>query len=562
MSKKRAAPHSKVTADRRVLSPDERWAAEIRERILADCHPFQRDAVEDPSRRISILGGRGGAKTTTLRSRAAIKVTAIRHAEILYFARTKPHAKKLYWDKLQEMNEHYGLELRFKDSDRTATCARTGGIITITGMEDDADIEVHRGYPFNEVQIDEAASHQPARVAKLMDQIVGPRLGERNGCIVLAGSAGFDLKGDFYDATRPGSMKHSPYRDRALAGYERRYWSSHYWTAKMVAELPNAATLYPAIVANWLEALKEKAEKGWSDDNPIWLREYLAQWASDDTNMVFHYRAMLSDGTPWNQWDPHEGRAIEGLQGLELSIAKLRAMGVWPLRYVYGGDMGTALPYALNIFAFSPRDPKRGIWHVMFFERTGMHARPIAELHMGPEAATRAFLQQPIEPYAGAMGVTGWPDAQVMDTDLATLEELKKTYGLPYKKAERNPHYKKGAIELVNGSFIDGQIHVIAGSPLEEQLTTLQWRENRFGHVEEDQRQASHSTDTLVYGRREIAGLFESGAVEQEAPAQGPGPQGGPQRAPPPQAPAPRDQGISSDPLRVPLQFVDPWGNV
>jgi hypothetical protein len=550
-----AKPHARVKAERRVLSPDERWAAEISERILADCHPYQRDATEDPSRRVSILGGRGGAKTTTLRCRAARKVTSIREAEILYLARTKEHAKKLYWNPLQRMNEHYGLELRFKESDQTATCARTGGIITIKGMEDDSDIEVHRGYPFNEVQVDEAASHPVARVAKLLYEIVGPRLGERQGCIALAGSAGFDLKGDFYDATFPGSIRHAPYAERNSPGYERKQWSSHHWTAKMVAELPRARELYPAIVANWEEALVEKAENLWSDDNPIWLREYLAQWAANDTVMVFHYRAKLSDDTPWNQWDPFEGKKLEGIQGLEIAVAQLRGMGLADLRYVYGGDMGTALPYALNVYAFSPRDPKRGIWHVMFFERTRMRARLIAELHMGPEAAERAFLYQPPEPYAGVLGITGWPDAQVMDTDLATLEELTRTYGLPYKKAERNPNYKKGAIELVNGGLIDGQIHVIKNSPLEAQLTSLQWRENRFGHVEEDQRQASHSSDTLVYARKEIAGLFESGAVVQETELQ-PGPRQ-------PQPVASRDPGIYPQPrgggLSSPMRPVDPW---
>lgn len=553
--KRRAAPHSKVKADRRVLSPDELWAGEIREHILADCHPFQRAAVEDPSRRVAILGGRGGAKTTTLRGRVAIKLTSIRKAECLYLARTDKHAKKLYWDKLQEMNEHYRLELRFKESDQTATCARTGGIVTIKGMQDDSDIELHRGYPFNEVQVDEAASHPPERVAKLLHAIVGPRLGERQGCIVLAGSAGFDLKGEFYDATRPGSAKHAPYANREQPGFERKLWSSHYWTAKMVYELPNARKLYPAIVANWEEALVEFVENQWTDENPTWLREYLAQWAADDTNMVFHYRAEVG-GLPWNQWDPFGGKKIEGIQGLVIAIDKLREMGLTDLRFVYGGDMGTALPYALNIYAFSPRDPKRGIWHVLFFERTGMHARPIAELHMGPEAAERAFLHQEAEPLAGAMGITGWPDGQVMDTDLATLAELRNTYGIPYKKAEKNPHYKKGAIELVNGGFVDGRIHVIKGSPLEDQVTSLQWRENRFGHVEEDLRQASHSSDTLVYGGREIAGLFERGVVEQEVPPAGPNP-GQPVRRPD----VPADPGPGS-PLTSSGGYADPWGNL
>lgn len=557
---RRAAPHDRAKLERRVLSPDQRWAGEIREHILEDSHPFQHDAIEDPSRRVSILAGRGAAKTTAKRCRAAIKATSIRGAQIVYFATTKPQAKIIYWDKLQEMNEHYGLELRFKESDQTATCARTGGVITMTGMEDDSDIERWRGTALNEVQVDEAASHDHARVERLIDRIVGPRLGERNGCVVLGGTPGHILKGEFYDATRPGSPHHSPYADRGKPGYERRYWSSHHWTAKMVYELPDAARRYPAIVANWIEALKEKAEKQWSDDNPIWLREYLAQWASDETNMVFRYRPFDADGvTPWNQWDPFGDYKLEGIQQLDAAIKALHAMGYQDLRFVYGGDMGSALPYALNIFAFSPKDPKRRIWHVMAFERTRMYARPIAELHMGPAATERALRSEPSEPHDGALGLTGWPDGAVMDSDQATIDELSNTYGLTYKKAERNPHYKRGAIELVNGDLVDGRIQVIKGSPLEQQLQSVQWRENRFGHVEEDQRQASHSTDTLVYSRKLIAGLFEAGVVEQEATST---PQG---HRPPARHDDPH-AGISSQSqsggLHVPLHYRDPWGNL
>jgi len=555
----RAAPHSRTKAERRVLSPDEQWAAEIRDRIIADCHPFQRDAVLDPSRRVSLLAGRGGAKTTTMRARAGIKVTSIRRAEILYLATTKPHAKKLYWDKLQDMNELYGMELRFRDSDLTATCAKTGGRIEMSGMEDAADIRRYRGYPFDEVQVDEGSLHDRKLLESLLFEVIGPRLGERNGCIVIGGTAGHELKGEFYDATRPGSSRQTPYADRDKPDYEPRYWSSHYWTAEMVCALPNARALYPAIVANWEEQLKEKEEQQWSDEHPIWLRESKAQWASDDTNMVFQYKPFATDGTtPWNQWDPFDDHKLEGVQALEAAIAKLRDMGLRDLRFVYSGDMGSTLPYALNVFAFSPKDPQRRIWHVMPFERTRMHARPIAELHLGPEATERVFRGGQVEPLGGAMGLTGWPDGMIMDTDGATLDELRNTYAISYKKAERNPHYKRGAIALVNGELLDGRIKIIKGSPLEDQITSLQWRENSHGHVEEDPRQASHSTDCLVYGRKLIAGLFDSGAVEQEAKPE----PGGPPQLPAPAPPPPPDPGIASDPLRVPLHFTDPWGNL
>lgn len=561
---KRAAPHSKVKADRRVLSPDERWAAEIRERILADCHPFQRDAVEDPSRRVSILAGRFGAKTTTLRARAAIKMTSKRRAELAYAATTEGQARELNWDPLQDMNEFYGLELRFNKSEMTATCARTGSRYVMGGMEDDADVERYRGKTRDELQIDETASHDPARLAKLTERTAGPRA----HVIVEAGSPGYVPRGEFYDATRSSGGNNARYADRHKEGYREAYWSSHYWNAKMVVDLPNARTLYPAICELWDKALIEKAKKGWADDNPNWLREYIGVWVSDDTGRVFLYKAVRADtGELWNQWDPCDGKPLEGIQQLEASVAKLKSMGVGPLRFVIPADMGSTAPFACNPLAFSPRDPLRRIWHVMAFERAGMYARTIAELMIGPEAADRMQRGLPAEPYGGIIGVTGWPDGMVFDSDQATIDELARVYGVRFIKATRDPGYKAGAIAIVNGDLVDGpRIFVLKGSPMEEQMEQLQYREDQFGRVKEDPRQANHSTDTMVYGRKLVATLFESGAVEQEVPAQGPGGprvgQGAPQRAPEQAlAPAP-DQGICSDPLRTPLHFHDPWGNV
>lgn len=567
--RRRELPHGRVKAERRVLSPDERWAAEISERVIADCHPFQRDAVEDPARFISLLVGRGGGKTTTMRARAIIKLTSIRRARMVYIAPTRQMAEELMWIPLKDSIEFYGLmdDFTFHESKLRCTCKRTGAMYTLVGLDDKGEVDKLRGRPFDEVHPDEASLYDPKLLEDLLDRALGPRLGERNGCIVMGGTPGHILAGPFYDFTRPGATVtdddgnsiplHRPYADRGqpeFAAWDG--YSSHHWTLKAVAELPNAAELYLALVNLWAGALRTKARKRWSDQNPIWLREYLGIWASDDTNHVFKYRSNLDDGAPWNQWDPFDGRKLEGVQALELALARLRSMGIEDLRYVYGGDMGTALPYALNIFAFSPHDPMRRRWHVMPFERTLMRARLIAELHMGPEATTRAFLQQPAEPLGALLGVTGWPDAMVMDTDLATLEELRNTYGINYKKAERNPHYKRGAIELVNGEFIDGRILVIKGSELESQLLTLQWRENRFGHVEEDPRQASHSTDTLVYSSKEIAGLFESGAVGGDAqPPNSRAPQAIERRGP--------VEPVASH-VRAPSggRYRDPWGNL
>jgi hypothetical protein len=528
-----ARPWAKKKAAAAHLSPDEQWAADIRERILADCHPWQRDAVEDPGRRVSMLVGRGGAKTTTMRARALIKLVSIKRANILYGALTRPSAEKLMWFKLKDAIFHYGLTEDFELSDYKlrAICRRTGSMYQLTGMQDDADIEGFRGDPFDEVQVDEAASHSPERLERFLDRIVGPRLGERKGCFVVGGTPGTILRGMFYDATRPGSCRadgspiHRPYQDRALPEYASwRGWSSHAWKLQDIVELGDAPRdalgvtayareRYPALVANWEEALVEKAEKRYSDDNPVWLREWCGIWAADDTTTVFAYRPER------NQWDPFgDGHKLEGLAMLKAAIAALpkESEGVklsdW--RFVDANDMGSAHPYAKNVFALEPTDPTRTLWHVFCFERTGMYARVIADLCLGAEFVDRMLRGERVDHMKseGVYGITGWPDAAVFDGDQDTIDELQKVYGLRFEKADRNPNSKHGAIEGVNGDFHDGRIKILKGSILEKQLQELQWEEDRFGAVRPSRKQADHCTDDLIYGRKAAITLFDATA--------------------------------------------------
>lgn len=506
-----AKPHSKAKAARRVLSLDEQWALGIKERLIADAHPWQRDAILDPSQLISMLVGRGGGKTTTARARAIIKLTSIRKAKLVYIATTRSQAEELMWGPLKDTIEYLGLtsDFLFNESKLRCTCVRTGATYRLVGADDKREIEKLRGQPFDEVQVDEGASYVPMLLENLLDRIIGPRIGERNGTILLFGTPGHILRGPFYDATRPGSDQHRPYADRDKPEYlDWDNWSSHAWSLKMVVELPEAATKYPALCALWAKALRDKKRKAWSDTHPIWMREYLGLWAADDTDTVFQYRPHIVvelDGEQvsklWNRWEPERVGPMK--------FARLpEERSDW--HFVIACDKGFSDEFAINVYAFSPTDPDRRIYHVYAFERVKMYARLVAELLLG-EKLDHA------KP-AGLLGAIGtWPDGMVADADEAFLAELTNVYGLQMAKAEKRSDYKFGAIELVNGDLVDGRIAVLAGSPLEVQLQQLQWKENEFGVRKEDKAQANHSTDTLVYGRKLISDLFETGAVVYEA---------------------------------------------
>jgi hypothetical protein len=576
-----AKPHAIKRAEKQVLSADQEWAHTVAELVGGDCHAYQRHVLEDVythgQRFITMLVGRGGGKTSAIRALFLTGMTRTRRGRFLYFATTREAAEELLWEPMKALVAFHGWqdEFEFLDSKLRVTCKRTGATLRLYGMDKPRHVEQHRGKPFDGVAIDEAASHDIALVANMLDRIIGPRLDERMGWMVLAGTPGHFLSGDFYNFTRPGSTAldendepvplHRPWEDRdkpEFAGWDG--WCSHHWKLSDVIALPNPPI---ALVNLWNGALKKKRRNRWSDENPIWLREYMGQWAADDTGMVFKYRA-LKDGQPWNQWDPFDGAKLIGLQALMAAVAKLpkKSEGVDLLdwRFVIAGDKGSTDPFALNVFAFSPNDPARNIWHVMPFERTAMYARLVAEIILGGDFVA-AILRGAVVDFdraGGVVGVTGWPDAAVCDADQAFLDELANVYGFRMKKAERKPDYKMGAIELVNGDLVDGRIKIIKASHLESQVMALQWAVDDHGRVKENKAQANHSSDTLIYGRREISHLFESGSVEQPPPTsssavyQDPqGLTGGEDR----DAPHDRMPDLESG-LAAEYEFRDPWG--
>jgi hypothetical protein len=563
----RAKPHSRkksAARDRAAMTLDEQWAADIKDSLLADCHPWQRDAALDPHRRVSMLVGRGGGKTTVLRVRALIKITSISRARVIYAATSRPEAERLNWEPLKELVDQLGLrdEFVFNEGKLRVTCKRTGGTYQLVGIDDKKEVNKYRGQPFNEVQVDETASHDTVLLEMFLDRAVGPRLGERRGCIVLAGTPGHVLRGRFYEATRKGSERHRPYALREDADFADWVgYSSHAWSMLDVLALPDAHR-YPALLLNWEEALVEKREQQWSDRNPIWMREYLGLWASDHTTSMYAYQAHDDDGKLLNRWEPLGDLKLDpidwGDTGKTIQVLK-RALAALPSEYDdwlfgYGADLGARDPFALTIRAFSPSDPWRRFFHVYSFEKRRMYPSKIADLLIGPEAADKARRGEVYTELGGLFGLTGWPVAAVADlagNGEMVIDELAKIYGVTFKPAEKK--HKYSAIEVVNGDLVDGRSYVLGDSPLEDQYATLQWKPDEYGVPKEDKAVSNHSADSDTYLRTALGAMFSGTPIKvdpkiAERIAEGDRP---------PAPVTPKKPGKAKPPTKKP----DPWGD-
>jgi hypothetical protein len=506
----RSKPHERAKLRASITSTNDAWADEISARLLRDCHPRQRDFVEDDALLISGRVGRGGGKTTGQRARFLRRMTSVHKARCAYATLSRPLAKKLMWAPLKATIQALGIDATFNETELLCTIKRTGSTLFLCGADTTKEIDKLRGQPFDELCIDEIGSMKPKMVEYMIDEVVGPRIGERNGTLVIISTPGHDRSGPFYETTRPGSPEHRPYEDRdkpEFAGWEG--WSSHWWS---LAD-PEAQKI-PALANLWAAALKKFALKGWDIDHPIRRREYEGIWAEDETDTICKYRPHLEDGTPWNEWDPERIKRADLREIGAIEIARLppgpdgKPRTDW--LYAIALDFGSRDPLACNAFAASPSDPGRFIYHVFTFERTGMTVREIAVLLLGTQVLEN--LEAAHAKPGGLIGAIGeWPAGLVADIKQLgqmILDELSQVYGIKILPAEQKG--KHGAVELVNGDLVEGRLKILKGSPLAQQMTELQWQADKYGFPQFPKGQADHSFDTALYGRRELAAIFET----------------------------------------------------
>jgi len=454
--------------------------------------PAQRDAYDDPSVRMSTRVGRGGGKTTCIKARQIKRGIKKRGSQLLYFATTKEQAERLMWGQMKQLLEQLELEYKEKQSKLQLWVPRTDTLIQLAGAPDKRAIEIWRGDSWDGVDVDECGSHSKNILEHLVYRVISPRLGDKDGYLALWGTPSPIPKGVFYDTSRPGSPMSRPYKERANPDFaDWDGWSTHHWY------LLDGVDYVPALAKLWQEALREKRRNKWSDSHPVWRREYLAEWASDDSETIFKYRPHLDDGLEWNQWSPQKNKR---------GVAILPNDREW--FYVYGMDSGTDDPFALEVFAFSPTEGK--LRHVYEYVRKGMYANKIAELLLGP----KLDVHNP----TGLIKDTGWPDAIVGDMPPSLIEELSKVYGIQVNEAKRR--HKFGAIENFNGELVDGRIIVMKDSTLEEQLMHLQWAVNEHGERKEPKSERNDAADAAVYGR-EVASHQFIQEPEPDKPARG-----------------------------------------
>lgn len=464
--------------------------------MLADLlrvNPRAHAMVLDPSPHVAAICPRRAGKTYAAVLAALITGEAKPGSISLIISLNLKQLRRLYWaggpSGLFTIARKYGLNLEF-NSTYLRWEHENGSIGYLLGADDDEQLEVIRGLEADLYIIDECKSFSPLVLEKLIEDIIDPQRASRLGRVVMIGTPGYITQGPFYQATchsaqfqleledADGTKTKVPAKWHVDYGTTDPYgrtpnddllWSRHHWTLQDNTAMPH----------QWVEALKKKKNKRWSDDDPTWQREYLGMWAASDEGLVFRYHLEKAGGRV--TWQPN--RTAENPTGLPEEGA--------PWRLIGGLDIGYEAPTAFVICAYSSR---LGVLrHVADYSRPHMLVPDIADMiHLAQKK------YGPIEKIYADVGNLG----------KMIVETLVREHGFPLERADKREKYDH--IELLNAAFSRGEVQIIEGTTLETQLLSNCWdlrdeakgtRDDlaRRGKLREDDSIPNDSTDAMLY---------------------------------------------------------------
>lgn len=455
----------------RVAERYAKLAADLREGMFTQ----QRDLIEDPSRFKAGLCGRRAGKSTCAIRYMLIKAIETPNANVQFITLSAKKARKEIFPDLKRTARRYDLQAEFNETTLTARFPN-GAVINLDGVDDVSSIEKFRGSDggYDLVVIDECKSFVTSTFDELVKEVLMPALADRQGVLVIIGTPGRQLSGPFYDVTNklaPNIHESKGKRKATSRPYEEResstwvgvsfQWSLHSWTAEQNVAKPHI----------WLDHLQTKERNGWSDDEPIWRREYCREWVADDSGYVYAYNPGRNDWEP----DPESSNPY-GLPDDHEWI------------YVEGSDLGFDDDFAIEVTAWSETTKEfyLGVYEVTM---PGLDIPAIASEFEKAEAVFGEYHAR-----TGDRGGLG-------KTIFATLAHQ---YGIDIEAAEK--HEKRDYQELLNSELRAGRAKVRKGSKLARQMSMLQWKPD--GKTEDKESSPKDACDASLYSWRYIYSAY------------------------------------------------------
>lgn len=420
----------------------------VHDNPLAALFREQVAVVQDPSRFKALLCGRRAGKTGTALYDFADGMLHEPGSLNLYVALTMPSAREILWEPFKRANEKHRWGFVFDEAKMIVKHAN-GSRLLVRGADDVRELEKFRGVGFRRIRIDECGAHRPSYLKYLVEEVLEATLMDTGGDVWLMGTCTAQAYGYFHDITTG-----------RVSGY-----SVHRWTA---AANPHV-DFYTFVYAPETGLL---ARRGWTEDNPIFRREYLAEWVVDSTRLVYRFT--------------RERNTVERLPELQHGDSWLRVLGL---------DFGVGHHTAAALLCY-PKQYGRDVYVEKIWRKTGL--APSDACAMIEELFVKPFAPQVIVGDVGGMGKS-------------YQAEWNKHFGgrVPMKAAEKDA--KRAALEFTSDALHTavskggsqhrrGLMSLFENEDLHREWATLQWNEERSDIADGQDDDVSHAA---MYAYRE-----------------------------------------------------------
>jgi hypothetical protein len=429
--------------------------------ILADCVPKQLALIKDKHRFKCARCGRRAGKSHGAVKCMLHKACDTPNANILYVGVNRKAVMKNAWGLLQRQARKYEISIVPRETDLTIRFPN-GSCITLAGCETSHDADNLRGSDegYDLVVVDECQNFGDSLFDYLVNECLTPTLADRLGTLILLGTPDRSLAGLWYLSTAKAGWEIKTAEDGARFVINRPYetadddkwddveigWSSHWWTAEDNTAAPHI----------WKDHLATKRRNAWSDNDPVWLREYLAQWIASDKGFVYRY---LEERNGWEP-DP-DSKAPFGLPEGH----------IW--EFGLGIDFGFVANFAVVVGAWSETSSE-----YYFIDGMAMPGLIVPEY----AAALLAFVEK-YQDFGGISVMVADSGAQ----GRVIVETLNQEFGLDIEAADKTGA-KEEVIDVMNSDLLTGRCKVLKDSTLAQEMAKLQWRPKgrAKGKVEED----------------------------------------------------------------------------
>lgn len=404
--------------------------------IFDRCFEKQKQAALHRSKRKVIRCSRRAGKTELAATKLIQSAQSAPNGISLYVALTRKSAKKLLWNRLKRMCQELGLEVHPAETDLILKFGN-GSEIWLAGANQEDVAETLRGHAYRVVILDECASFR-GHIDMLIEEILEPATIDEDGELWIMGTPSWDFSSYFY-----------------RANHNETEWDSFHWTLFDNPHIPNAR--------EWVAGLQKR--RGWSDDNPILLREYHGLWIKTLEQMVYLFNPLK------NLWS---------------ELPKLH-------HNVLGVDLGFEDKMAFSIVSHAEHSP---VAYVRHSEKH--HHMLIHDVAMRIKKFQAEFEIHKVVIDEGGLGKS-------------IAEELRQRYQINCQAAQKQN--KRVYIELFNSELREGRILVAEDNPVVKEWNTLIWDD--VSKKVEKPGLANDVSDATLYAWRESFYYSEEPVIQK-----------------------------------------------